>query len=308
MMYKLGIFAQILRVYPYITDKRSHRYPQSKNVEVQMNLSYGVAKSMVLSELCRLLHYDSRIITTLHIHGEDAKLLRMAAIISFCADDKYTHPAKTKKTISFLEHILTEDLKINNRDKKAVHTLLEASRAFRVPVRKKFEESGDSGITRLELGKSIRKAGANYQYALALAMATEILERTQYILKLKNYEDLVNAIFPNFDCCCDYVDYNLDKSITEFEHFALSTLSEQTKIGSACFMNLEEIIRKFNIQNSWAMKPMLNGNVIKEKFPKLPEWRISEVMQSQIDWMIDNPAGTETEVSEYIHKIYEDFA
>ena len=60
-----------------------------------------------------------------------------------------------------------------------------------------------------------------------------------------------------------------------------------------------EIAHRYDIQNSWALKPILDGNAIKENFLNIPDKkRMSEMMQSQIDWMISNPAGTEKEIRE----------
>lgn len=211
------------------------------------------------------------------------------------------------KTVALSQYVLTEDLKVNKRDKYTINTLIEAANDFRVPVRKKFNDVDGHRITRLELGKSVRKAGPNYHYALALAMASEILERTQYMLKLKDFSDLVNVIFSNFDCSCEYVAYDLDEKTGEFEHTVLSTLSEYTKMGNTCFVDLVEIIRKYDIEDSWALKPLLNGNFIKENFPDIPVKKLSCVMESQIDWMIDNPTGTETELCRYINEQYRDW-
>ena len=192
---------------------------------------------------------------------------------------------------------MAEALKIKNKDINTINVLIEASNEFRASVRRKIEFADDHRITKLELGTAIRKGGANYQYALAHAIASEILESTQRILKLNDYAELIEVIFPNFDSSCKYVAYDLGDDISGFKKTTLSTLCEQTKIGRNCFLDLIEIAHRYDIQNSWALKPILDGNAIKENFLNIPDKkRMSEMMQSQIDWMISNPAGTEKEI------------
>ena len=305
IMYKLGMFSSIFRVNSNVSNCHN-RNLGDENEGIQKNLSYGVAKSMVVSELCRLICNDSRVSLTLHIHGNDARLLRMAALISYLADLRFMHSRNMKKSISLSDYVLIEDLKFNKKDKNAVNTLIEASKDFRIPVRKTINDSDDNGMTRLELGKAVRKAGPNYQYALALAIASEILESTQSILSLTEYSDIVDVIFSNFDCFCEYVAYNVNEKTTEFEHTVLRTISERTEAGSTCFVDLVKLIQMYEIEDSWALKPLCDGNFITENFPDIPRSRLSGVMQLQIDWMIEYPSGTVTELCQYIHEHFKD--
>ena len=67
---------------------------KSKNEIKYLILRYR--RNQVVSELCRLLHNENMVPITVDVTGDGARLLRLAALISFCVDVNFVHPTKKK--------------------------------------------------------------------------------------------------------------------------------------------------------------------------------------------------------------------
>ena len=99
MMHNLNILSLIMKMHPNVMENYYTESFKSKNGEIENTLSYGTAKTMVVSELCRLLHNENMVPITVDVTGDGARLLRLAALISFCVDVNFVHPTKKKKLL-----------------------------------------------------------------------------------------------------------------------------------------------------------------------------------------------------------------
>mmetsp|Transcript_1309 Transcript_1309/g.1836 ORF Transcript_1309/g.1836 Transcript_1309/m.1836 type:complete len:630 (-) Transcript_1309:312-2201(-) len=176
-----------------------------------------------------------------------------------------------KKKVSHVVQYMVQDmLKRPTRDTKAIEVMHDAAQKFSDLVQQR--ESRE--ITRLELGHTLMHAGELWQVSMFLGLASDLSKS-----KGAGIED-------DFDL--QYVKYHLSW-IRRYE-------------------SLAQKIEEYGLVGCWDMKPLFDGNKIKELFPHIPRGpSFKFVMEEQVNWMLENANGTEDQCLSHLKERFPDY-
>lgn len=227
----------------------------SSNVEKQF--IWGVASSLVVSDLCRLISSEGTF-SNIQVSGENIRLVRLAALLSFCDGVQCKNPAKANgRLISLMEYILNQNLKVRGKDVESILKMREACKGFESLI-ELILSSRSSEISRLQLGLAVRAMGAKYEYAAVLAASALIMRRTIESLNSSSnvVHDVISAIAPEESSGRDLL------PPVEHTNKTLTVLLEHTSVVNSALRGILDLIQKHKVETSWELKPLINGKEI----------------------------------------------
>lgn len=176
--------------------------------------------------------------------------------------------ARTEGVIYFL---MQEMLKRPARERKAVETIQRAAEQFSALVAKR--EYGPVG--RAELGRALVEAGELWQVAMLMGLA-------------------VDQSRARGDGTCEsemslsYVKYHMGW-MRKYEALARE-------------------IEALGLVGVWDMKPLVDGNAMKEIFRNIPKGKaFTELMDAQKEWMLEHQEGTREQLVTHLTQEFQDF-
>lgn len=167
-----------------------------------------------------------------------------------------------------------------------------------------------SPLTRYEVGKVIRLAGEHFELSLVLGACLWYLEQAlgesaRQSLHLQPVDADLAFEIEKLHENCGFKD--LAARSTE-KHFSDPSKADQALLDTlATADKIMGLIEGWNLTQVYAMQPLLNGKVVIEEFPLLQGPPMTDVMNSQIEWQLQNPQATSEDMLKYLGTKYAQF-
>lgn len=263
----------------------------------------------------------------------ERKLLNFAALCAQGVCWECANPQKKKKNLPLTDYLLQSELRMRGKDGDSVTRTQQAAAQFKDVLRELMRresatsaaEGGEQVLTRQALGGLMRRVGACYMPALALAAAELLVEAVG------------GGSFPEvLPGLCGLVQGGVERGgpdTMQGPRLALFEQAAAARVVSAASL-VVGAVDSMRLQHVYKNVPLLNGEAIKKVFSNIPKGPVFgevraasertifppiknttlcwlndtkpsthsplQIVEEQMNWMLVHPEGTVEELTRYI--------
>jgi hypothetical protein len=121
---------------------------------------------------------------------------------------------------------------------------------------------------------------------------------------------MVLSMSPDYDSNCEYTALLVAVPEGGAPEELRAIIAEETIKATRVFAELQGIIREHCLQNSWQLRPIVDGSQLSKMFKNIPKDQkslMSEIIHSQIKFMLSNPQISREEVNQALYDKYSQY-